>query len=86
MISKRPSPAIPFSEFEQNRQKYTVEDLLPYQGKWVGFSPDGATILASDSDLVALHRQLTAAGHDISKIPLEYIDFEDISLGGVAIR
>ncbi|HUE70562.1 MAG TPA: hypothetical protein VMP01_06700 [Pirellulaceae bacterium] len=38
------------------------------------------------SDLVALHRQLTAAGHDISKIPLEYIDFEDISLGGVAIR
>ncbi|HUE69775.1 MAG TPA: hypothetical protein VMP01_02705 [Pirellulaceae bacterium] len=50
MISKRPSPAIPFSQFEQNRQKYSVEDLLPYQGKWVGFSLDGATILASDSD------------------------------------
>ena len=86
MVAKHPSRALPLSEFERNRQKYTLDELLPYQGKWVGFSPDGATILAADQDLVTLHQTLTAAGHDISKVPLEYIDFEDISLGGVAIR
>jgi hypothetical protein len=86
MVAKRPARVIPLSEFEQNRQKYAVEDLLPYQGMWVGFSPDGATILGGDPDLVALHRRLAAAGHDISQVPIEFIDFEDISLGGVAVR
>jgi hypothetical protein len=86
MVAKHQPRVISLSEFERNRQKYTVEELLPYQGKWVGFSQDGAKILGGDADLVALHRQLAAARYHISQVPVEYIDFEDISLGGAAIR
>lgn len=87
MISKRPS-AIPFSEFEQNRQKFTLAELLPYQDKWVAFSGDGARILAWGDDLIEVARALTAAGHDPAKAPLEYIyiDLENtIYLGGAEL-
>ena len=86
MIAKRPSRAVPFSEFEQNRQKYTIDELRKYQGKWVAFSADGSRVLASDEDLIEVNRSLIAAGHDPQQAPLEFIDLDDsIDLGGVTL-
>ena len=86
MIAKRPSRAVPFSEFEQNRQKFTIDELRKYQGKWVAFSADGARVLASDEDLTEVNRSLIAAGHDPQQAPLEYIDLDGCSdLGGAEL-
>lgn len=74
---------VEFSEFEKNRQQFTDEQLLPYQGMWVGFSLDGRRIVGSGKTLEELNAQVERAGEHISMVSLEYIDLEGgIYIGG----
>lgn len=72
---ERATPSL--TEYEQNRQRFTVDELRPYEGQWVAFSLDGRRIVSAANDLIALDRQLRAAGESISNVGLEQIVFDD---------
>ncbi len=65
------------STYEQNRAKFTVEELHQYEGKWVAFSPDGSRIVASADDLLTLEDLVVAAGEDSQEVGTERIVLED---------
>ena len=70
--------------FRLNRDKFTLEQLKPYIGKWVAFSLDGTRIVASGDDLEELENQLAAANIDPETVGFECIDTGDDSfVGGV---
>ena len=80
--TKRPLP--PLTEFEKNRDLFTVEQFEPYDGQWVAFSMDGKRIVASGRDLIDLERAIIAAGENPENVGLEFIDFSPgIDPGGV---
>jgi hypothetical protein len=72
------------SEFQQNRASISQELLTPYQGRWVAFSGDGRSILASGNTLDQVENQLAALGEDPQEVFLERIGGpeDDIILGG----
>jgi hypothetical protein len=74
-VQKRPK--LEFSEFEKNRQRFTDDELQPYQGKWVGFSLDGCRIVAGATTLEELKEEVERAGDNISNVALEFIDLEN---------
>jgi hypothetical protein len=62
-----PQRKIPWCDgplYNENRNKFTFEDLIPYADQWVAFSLDGTRILASGKDLFATMDQMKAAGLD----------------------
>lgn len=69
-------------EFQENRARFSHEELLKYDGKWVAFSLDGRRIVASDEDLALLYDQIRTAGEDPQNTALERIEFSDLSYGG----
>ncbi len=83
MATAESRPKVAFREFEVNRQKFTDEQLRPYEGKWAAFSLDGTRIVAADTDLAKLADLVAAAGEHISNVELEFIDLSDeIFIGG----
>jgi hypothetical protein len=80
--TKRPLP--PLTEFEKNRDLFTVEQLQPYDGQWVAFSMDGKRIVAAAPDLLELDQRVVAAGENPENVALQFIDLNpEISPGGV---
>jgi hypothetical protein len=83
--TKRPLP--PLTEYEKNRDKFTAEQLAPYDGQWVAFSMDGSRIVAAAPDLLELDKKVIELGEDPEQVGLEFIDQSpDIDVGGVQIR
>jgi hypothetical protein len=80
--AKRPPP--PLSEFEQNRDQFTVEQLTAYDGQWVAFSIDGKRIVAAAPDLLELDKKIVAAGANPENVGLEFIDLSPDSWPGGA--
>jgi hypothetical protein len=78
-ITRRKLPEL--SEYERNRQLFTTEQLLPYNGQWVAFSEDGKRIVAAAPELLETDRLVTAAGEDPERVGFEIIDFRAIKLG-----
>src|SRR5271166_2249350 len=74
--SKRRS-AMNIREFEANRARFSADELMKYDGKWVAFSLDGRKIIAAHEDLLTLDRLLREAGTDPQQTALERIDFDD---------
>ena len=71
-------------EFQENRARFSREELMKHDGKWVAFSADGRRIVASHEDLAELDAMLVGAGEDPEQVALERIEFDDCSLiGGV---
>jgi hypothetical protein len=74
------SAILDLSQFNKNRQAFPPEELLPYAGKYIGWSPDASRIIASDEDesrLVASIRQL---GYDLGTTLISYVPDGDDTL------
>jgi hypothetical protein len=75
MITNGKPPEPPdLSQYDENRWKFPPELLVPYEGKYVAFSPDGTRILASGVSLDEVDDQLMAQGIHFSQVVHEYID------------
>jgi hypothetical protein len=70
--NSRPDP--PGLEFANaNRAAFPVEQLIPYEGRYVAWSADSTRILASGADLFEVERNVVAAGLDPSQVIYEFI-------------
>jgi hypothetical protein len=77
------SADVDMQKFLKNRQQFPADELARYAGKYVAWSPDGASILASDEDEVRLDQIIKAAGHDPADILVSFVPFPDeVILGG----
>lgn len=68
--------------FEENRSKYPPDQLLPYAGLFVAWSPDGTQILASGIDRATVKRNLQGASIPASQVVFDYIDPPDLAMLG----
>jgi hypothetical protein len=68
-------------EFQKNRARHSLSELMKYRGQWVAFSPDGRRIVASSTDLEALDELVVAAGENPELTAYERIELEDVHLG-----
>jgi hypothetical protein len=75
-------PVVDGTRFNESCNKFTLEQLEPYFGKYVAFSLDGTRIVASGSSSDALSRDLRAKGYHFSQVVHGYIDEPDRSLVG----
>jgi hypothetical protein len=72
---------VKMQQFQANRSRFPLSELLKYRGQWVAFSSDGSRIVASSDDLVTLDGLVAAAGEDPESIALERIECDDVYLG-----
>ena len=63
--------------YAENRRRFPSEQLAPYYGRFVAWSPDGTRIVASGTEREEVWRQLEAAGLDPSQFVNDYIDPPD---------
>jgi len=68
--------------FVKNRAAFPVEDLVPYRGRWIAWSPDGARIVADSDNPEDLDDRITAAGEDPERCVVEGIPDTDAVIGG----
>jgi hypothetical protein len=73
------------TRYEENRAKFTVEELRQFEGQWVAFSRDGSRIIASGETLRDLEERLAAVGQDPQEGAFERIEFEDSLLAGAEL-
>ena len=72
-------------EFEQNRRRFPPEELLKYAGKYIAWSPDGRTIVASHDDPLQLEAAVRTAGYDPAECVISCVPLPDeVILGGGA--
>jgi hypothetical protein len=84
MSAIQPRALPELSEYEQNRQLFTDEQLAPYDQQWVAITSDGKRIVAGGADLLELDRRIREAGEDPENVGLEFIDLSpEIWVGGV---
>jgi hypothetical protein len=70
-------------EYRTNRARFPREDLVEYQGTWVGFSADGNRVVASGETIEQLEEKLAAMGTDGQQVVREWLaGVEDDSLLG----
>jgi hypothetical protein len=68
----RPNP--PGFEFANaNRVAFPLEQLIPFEGKYVAWTADSTRILTSGADLLEVEKNLVAAGIDPSQVIFEFI-------------
>jgi len=72
-------------EYRENRSRFPLGELAKYHGQWVAFSLDGCRIIAGSPDLAELDNLVMAAGVDPEQVGLEWIELEDIALGGAGL-
>jgi len=74
-------PDLPWLEpiFFENQRRFPRGELLRYAGQHIAWSWDGARILASDPDPVALDKKLRAAGIDPAQVVYDYVDASDVT-------
>lgn len=71
-------------EFSKNRAAQSLERLIPYEGKYVAWTPDGKDILASALEMSELYRLMDEQG--IADYVTDYIPDPDVSdLGGAGL-
>lgn len=63
--------------YAENRRRFPAEQLVPYYGKFVAWSPDGTRIVASGKEREQVWKQLEDAGLDPSQFVNDYIDPPD---------
>jgi hypothetical protein len=60
--------------FNENFNKFPQEQLEPFYGLYVAWSPDGTRILASGESLEEVDEKLKAAGIHFSQVVHSFID------------
>jgi hypothetical protein len=58
----------------ENQQKFPVQELKKYAGKYVAFSWEGDKILANGASEAEVRAQLVAAGLDPQRVVYSYVD------------
>jgi len=73
--------------YRQNRARFSMNDLKPYDGQWVAFSADGRRIVAHGDSIGQLSERVGAACEDLQEVVLERIEIEtgDVQLGGAEL-
>ncbi len=73
--------------YRKNRDRFPVEELRKFDGKWVAFSPDGQRIVASATSIAELSNQVHAAHENLQDVVLEHIEMDstEINLGGAEL-
>jgi hypothetical protein len=73
--------------YRENRSRFSVNDLAPYDGQWVAFRADGQRIVASADAIKDLAERVRAAGENLQDVVLERIEFQrdDVELGGAEL-
>jgi hypothetical protein len=66
-------------DFHANSSKFTLEELLPYDGQHVAWSRDGTRILASGKDYDELYSKLDALGIASDQVIHDFIDLSGAS-------
>ncbi len=66
-------------EFQENRARFSWDELRKYDGQWVAFSRDGRVVVASHADLMTLYELIIDAGEDPQNTALERIEFDNDS-------
>jgi hypothetical protein len=69
------------SEYDQNRQQFSPEQLAPYGGQWVAFSLDGKKLVAAAPDLLQLDNRLQELGTSTEAVWLEMMAADEVRLG-----
>jgi hypothetical protein len=60
--------------FNENRTRYPLDQLIPYEGRHVAWSLDGTRILADGGSMDEVHEKLIAAGLQPHRVVFDYID------------
>ena len=68
-------------EFQANRARIPLAELIKYRGKWIAISPDGRRIVAGNADLATLDSLVAAAGENPENVALERVECDDVYLG-----
>jgi hypothetical protein len=85
-ISIPRSPIMDMSEFDKNRAAFPPEDLIPYRGKYVVWSPDGKRIIAADEDPPQLDDRVRELGYDLSDVVFSSVPDADSIIGGAWVQ
>jgi hypothetical protein len=73
-------------EFITNRNQFPPEELWQYAGKYIAWSPDGRSIIASADDQIELYEAIQALGYDSGEVVVSSVPYPDeIILGGGAL-
>jgi hypothetical protein len=59
--------------YRQNRNRRTLDELLPYQDQWVVWSADGTRMVAHHADPMIATGEVLARGIDPEDVVVEYI-------------
>jgi hypothetical protein len=70
----------PKKSYTQNISKFSAEELAPYEGQYVAFSPDGTTILTAAPSISELALQLKQMGLAPVDYEIEPIPPSDVAL------
>lgn len=79
MSANKKQPAWIGPDYYENRNKFPPEELAKYAGKYIAFSLDGTSILASGDTHEEMEKELIAAGIDPSQVVGSYVDTPDIT-------
>ena len=71
---KPPCEPPDLSHFDEDRAKYPLDQLVPYEGLYVAWDPAAMRIVAAGATREALAEQLEAAGVHFSQVVHDYID------------
>ncbi len=56
-----------------NRAAFPLEQLIPYEGRYVAWSADSTRILANGADLFEVEGNVVASGLDPSQVIYEFV-------------
>jgi len=72
-------------EYLKNRQRFSLDELDKYAGKYVAWSPDGRRIIASADDPLKLVETIDALGFDSSDVVIEPVPYPDEIVLGAGV-
>jgi hypothetical protein len=67
------------AECIENIRTFPHDELMRYAGQYVAYSWDGKRIVMAADDEGELLRRLEAAGHNVSRVIIDYVDTGECS-------
>ena len=70
--------------FQENRHRFPLERLIPYEGFHVAWNLEGTEIVAIGRSMEEVDDKVVAAGLAPNRVVFDYIDLPDVSyMGGL---
>jgi hypothetical protein len=67
-----------WKQFQANRARIPLAELMKHRGQWIAISPDGGRIVAGHADLATLDALVVAAGENPENVALERVECDDV--------